>query len=106
MSELCCEILFIRQILEFLNVEVEYPIIVNCDNIGAIFLAHNAKVSSRTKNIDLKTHFMREYIDEGIIKVVFVRSEENESDIWTKNTNEAVFTKHTDKFMEKEETLK
>ena len=104
LSELCCEILFIRQVLEFLGVEVDYPIVVNCDNIGAIFLAHNAKVSSRTKHIDLKTHFVREYIEEGIIKVVFVRSEENDSDIWTKNTSEAVFTKHTDKFMEKKET--
>ena len=103
MSELCCEILFVRQILEFLGFEVEYPIIVHCDNVGAIFLANNAKVSSRTKHIDLKTHFVREYIDKGIVKILFIRSAENDSDIWTKNVGENTFTKHTDKFMSKTE---
>ena len=101
MSELCCEILFVRQILEFLGFEIEYPIIVHCDNVGAIFLANNAKVSSRTKHIDLKTHFVREYIDKGVVKIVFIRSAENDSDIWTKNVGEGTFTRHTDKFMSK-----
>ena len=101
MSELCCEILFVRQILEFLGFEIEYPIIVHCDNVGAIFLASNAKVSNRTKHIDLKTHFVREYIDKGVVKIVFIRSAENDSDIWTKNVGEGIFTRHTDKFMNK-----
>ena len=101
MSEVCCEILFVRQILEFLGFEVEYPIVVHCDNIGAIFLANNAKVSSRTKHIDLKTHFVREYIEKGIVKIVFIRSENNDSDIWTKNVGESIFSRHTDKFMDK-----
>ena len=63
-SEVLCEILFIRQVLEFMGVKIEYPIVIHCDNIGAIFLAHNAKVSSRTKHIQLKTHFIREYVDK------------------------------------------
>ena len=71
-SEICCELLFVRQILEFLGFEVDCPIVIHCDNIGAIFLANNAKVSSRTKHIDLKTHFVREYIDKGIVKIIFI----------------------------------
>ena len=100
-SEVLCEILFIKQILEFMQIKVKYPIVINCDNVGAIFLANNAKVSSRTKHIQLKTHFIREYVDQNIVKVVFVRSLENDSDIWTKNTSEAIYRKHSDKFMEK-----
>jgi len=67
----------------------------------AIFLAHNAKNSSHTKHIQLKTHFIREYIDKNVVKVIFVRSLEKNSDVWTKNTTEAIYSKHSDKFMEK-----
>ena len=100
-SEVLCEILFIKQVLEFMGIKVKYPIVIHCDNVGAIFLAHNAKVSSRTKHIQLKTHFIREYVDKNIVKVVFVRSLENNSDVWTKNTSEAIYNKHSNRFMEK-----
>ena len=35
-SELCAEILLIKSILEFLKIEIKLPIIMHCDNIGAI----------------------------------------------------------------------
>ena len=37
-TEVCCEILFIRDILLFMRFVVEYTIIVHVDNIGEIFL--------------------------------------------------------------------
>ena len=51
--------------------EVKLPIIVYCDNIGVIYLRKNAKLSQRTKHIDVKHHFVREYIEKGLIKIVF-----------------------------------
>ena len=99
MSEVVCEILFVRQILEFFGKKVDYPIVVNCDNVGAIFLAHNAKTSNRTKHIDIKTHFIREYVEKGVVKIVFVGSEDNDADIWTKNVTEKLYLKHSTKFM-------
>jgi hypothetical protein len=38
-----------------------------------------------TKHIDVHHHFVREYIEDGIVKIVFVRSEENMADPFTKN---------------------
>ena len=99
MSEVCTEILFIKSILDFCGVGVKLPILVNCDNIGAIYLAHNAKTSRRTKHIDVKYHFVREYVEEGIVKVIFVKSEDNDADLWTKNLGYAAYNKHSDKFM-------
>ena len=87
MSELVQEIMFLKQILEFLKVRVNYPIIVNCDNVGAIFLAENA-TGQRTKHVDIRYHYVREFVDEGVNKIVFVRSEENEADLFTKSLNE------------------
>ena len=92
--------MFVKTILTFLGVTVVLPIIVNCDNVGAIFLAYNAKTSARTKHVDIKYHYVREYVTEGVVAIKFVRSEENDSDIYTKNTNRDIHARHTLKSME------
>jgi len=96
MTDLCCELLFCRQILEFLGVKIEYPILVEVDNQGAVFLARNEYTSSRTKHIDTKYLFVREYQEDGIVKIVFVKSTDNESDVMTKITSMPMFKKHTE----------
>ena len=55
------------------------------DNIGAIYLSKNATMGKRTKHVDTRYHFVQEYIEKGIIKIVFVRSEDNKADLMTKN---------------------
>ena len=60
MSEVCTEIIFIKQVLEFLGVKIQYPITVFCDNVGAIFLANNAKTSQRKKHVDMRAHYVRQ----------------------------------------------
>ena len=42
--------------------------------------------SDRTKHIDIRTSFVKEYQEDGKIIIKFVKSEENEADIFTKNT--------------------
>ena len=69
------------------------------DNTGAIYIANNQTTGPRTKHIDIRTHFVRNMITEGKIKTEFVKSEDNTSDIFTKNTAEIVFIRHTDKFL-------
>ena len=93
-SEVCAEIMFIKQVLEFLNVEIEYPITVNCDNVGVIFLAHNAKNIQRTKNMDVRYHYVRQYMEDGTVKIVFVNSEYNAADVYTKNFSGSIFELH------------
>ena len=71
LSELCSEIIYIKNTLEFLRVKVQYPIIVRVDNVGAMFLGNNPSLSQRTKHISIRQHFVRQYVEEGIIKIVF-----------------------------------
>ena len=68
--------------------------------LGAIYLANNYTTSQRTKHIDIRTHFVREFIEDGILKVIFVKSEDNDADIFTKNTSEELFHKHSKKNVE------
>jgi len=68
-----------------MKIEVELPIRVNVDNIGAIFLAENQNSSDHTKHVDIHYHFIRQYIKDGTIIIELVHSSENNSDIFTKN---------------------
>ena len=86
-------------IIEFLGEKIEYHITLYCDIIGAIFLAYHAKISNRTKHVDTRTHFVRHYVEDGIIKTKFIKSEDNDADILTKNTSKSTYDKHTSKFM-------
>ena len=59
LSEICNEILFRRMIMEFLGEKVKYPITVFSNNVGAIYLAYNKKISRRTKHVYTRTHFVQ-----------------------------------------------
>ena len=74
--------------------EVELPGVILEDNTGAIFLVKNKQVGQRTKHIDIRHHFIRDLLDDGKIAVVFVKSEDNESDLCTKNVTQKVLNRH------------
>ena len=61
LSEVVKELKFIVQLLQTMNVEVELPITVHEDNVGAIWLSNNRTTSDSTKRIDIRTSFVKEY---------------------------------------------
>ena len=96
LSELAKKILFVVQILTSLGISVKTPITVRVDNMGAIFLAANANSSSRTRHISVRHHFLNDLCssEPKFLDVIFVCSEENTSDILSKNVNGAIYHKH------------
>ena len=60
------------------------PINVYMDNKSAIALANNPVYHKRSKHIDIKYHWLREKIAEGVVNLVYVRSEDQLADIFTK----------------------
>ena len=99
LSEVVKELKFIVQLLQTMNIEVELPITVHVDNVGAIWLSNNRTTSDRTKHIDIRTAFVNEYQEDGKIIIKFVKSEENEADIFTKNTTNVIFSNHPRKLV-------
>ena len=77
-----------------MNIEVELPITVFVDNVGAIWLLNNWTTSDRTKHIDIRTSFLKEYQEDGKIIIKFVKSEDNEADMFIKNTTNIIFQNH------------
>ena len=104
-TDVCTEILFIKTILDFLGLKVKLPITVMCDNVGAIFMAHNSKNSGRTKHINIKYHFIREYIVDGTVQIQFVRSENNLADPFTKNVSEDTYARNSNEYFEEMEEV-
>ena len=82
-----------------MEIPLKLPITFGVDNIGANFIAENVVASARTKHTDLRAKFITQYIDEGFIKIVFVKSEENLSDAFTKNTSSEIYEKHTKSYL-------
>ena len=99
LSEVAKELKFIVQLLQTMNIEVKLPITVHVDNVGAIWLSNNCTTSDRTKHIDISTSFVKEYQEDGKIIIKFVKSEENEADIFTKNTTNVIFSNHQKKLV-------
>jgi hypothetical protein len=58
----------------------------------------------RTRHFDARYHFIRENIEDGIIKMEFVKSNDNDSDIFTKNVNHERYEKHVKKFLQNKES--
>ena len=75
----------------------EDPAIIYEDNEGAIFLAKNQQVSMRTKHIDVRAHFIRDCIKNNWITVKKIKTENNVSDIMTKNCDVETFLRHVEK---------
>ena len=99
LSEVVKELKFIVQLLQTMNSEVELPITVYVDNVGEIWLSNNRTTSDRTKHIDIRTSFVKEYQEDGKIIIKFVKSEVNEADIFTKNTTNGIFQRHQKKLV-------
>ena len=98
-SEAVKEIPFIVQILLFLGIPVELPIIVQVDNIGAIFMSENLTSSARTRHMDTRYHFVNDYQSDGLIKLMFVPSAQNISDLATKNVSGEILEAHGPSFL-------
>ncbi|GKF32655.1 hypothetical protein Tco_0102453 [Tanacetum coccineum] len=55
-----------------------------CDNKSAIALCCNNIQHSRSKHIDIKYHFIKEQVENGVVELYFVRIEYQLADIFTK----------------------
>lgn len=99
LSEAVKDIIFIINLCDSMQIKIQLPVTVRVDNIGAIFMTQNVTTISRTKHVDVRGKYVREYAEDGVIKIVFVRSEDNDSDIMTKNLASELYGKHSKKLL-------
>ena len=74
---------------------METPIKIYVDNVAAIHVARNNFGRTTTRHVNVRYHFVRELVADGIIEVMFIRTKENPSDIpLTKNCDRTDFKRH------------
>ena len=78
------EVLWLRKLLTEIGFPPRESSDLRCDNRAAISISENPVQHDRTKHVEVDRHFIKEKIEEGVISLPFVRSEEQLADILTK----------------------
>ncbi|RVW23162.1 Retrovirus-related Pol polyprotein from transposon RE1 [Vitis vinifera] len=91
-----CEALWLRLLLQDLGLSRQ-PIRLFCDNKAACDIAHNPVQHDRTKHVEVDRFFIKEKLDDKIVELPKIRSEDQLADILTKAVSSQVFSKFLDK---------
>ena len=67
-----------------MGIAVEMPTL-HCDSQSAILLAKNPVFHAKTKHIEVKYHFIREMLEDKLIKLVKVHIDDNPTNLMTKS---------------------
>ena len=78
---------------------IKAPIKIYIDNKAAIELCRTLRTESRTKIINTRINFIREQINKRIIELIFIRTDKNVADMFTKPLPNEKFEEHRDKVM-------
>lgn len=71
MAIIVCEMLWSNQLLHNLNISHKETMILHCDSKATIHISNNPIYHERTKYIEVEFHFLREKIQEGIIRTAY-----------------------------------
>lgn len=78
------DILWIRMLFHDLHSPLCSPSVLWCDNQGAITLAFSPAFHSRTKHVEVDVHFLREKVQNRVLDVRYVPTEDQPANILTK----------------------
>ena len=85
------------KLIESLKLKVSKPMIVYTDNNGAVDLINGWSIGGGIKHLDCRIMFLRELKENGTIRVQWIPSGNNPSDIFTKNVDKETFLRHVKK---------
>ena len=86
-----CEGIWLRRVLKELKISNEEPLKMFYDNQSAISIAKNPIHHDRPEHVEIDQYFIKEKIEEGIIKMLYVPTSLQTADILTKALPRKVF---------------
>jgi hypothetical protein len=93
------ELYWLRMLFRELQVPLQAPTHIWCDNMGAIALASNPIYHARTKHVEVDYHFIREKVLHKDIAISYLSTHDQLADIFTKGLTSARFLLLRDKLM-------
>ena len=95
-NECVKDILWLRGILREFGFSFDAPSVVREDNQATIAMVNNHLVSARNRHFCIRMSWLREQATAGIVTFVYVRSQDNLADIFTKILPEPQFRRLRD----------
>ncbi|RVW97159.1 Retrovirus-related Pol polyprotein from transposon RE1 [Vitis vinifera] len=92
-----CKALWLRLLLQDLGYLSRQLIRLFCDNKAACDIAHNPVQHDRTKHVEVDRFFIKEKLDDKIVELPNILSEDQLANILTKAVSRQVFSKFLDK---------
>jgi hypothetical protein len=96
-SQATCEALWLRKLLVDLFDQELRPTVIYCDNQSCIQLSENPVFHDRSKHIEIRYHFIRDYVQRGAVELRHISTDEQVADILTKSLGRGKFVFFRDK---------
>ncbi|RVX10421.1 Retrovirus-related Pol polyprotein from transposon TNT 1-94 [Vitis vinifera] len=86
-----CEGMWLQRILKELGIISNSTMTVLCDNKATISIAKNPVQHNRTKHVEIDRHFIKEKLEGGTIRLMYIPSSRQTADILTKALPKATY---------------
>ncbi len=97
--EASTEVVFLRNLLEEIGFKQDGPTIVHEDNKSTIHMVNGEGKFHKQKHINVKFHYSRELVKQGVMSVQHCATEEMTADILTKPATKVIQTKLAKKML-------
>ena len=98
-SEAAKEAVYISRLSRELGVSDDTPMALHCDNRSATDVAYNPEHFGRMKHVERRHLYVRECVEDHLITVPFVRTDDNIADFFTKALESKRFFRLRDSIM-------
>ena len=90
-AESCCsQLLWMKKVLTDYEISQD-TMVVYCDNSSAIDISKNPVQRSKTRHIEIRYHFIRDFVERKIVCLEYIPTERQNADIFTKFLDRSKF---------------
>lgn len=79
-----CQCIWLRRVLEKIGFEEKTETVIRCDNNSAIQLSKHPVFHGKSKHIEVRFHYLRDLVNDGIVRLSHVPTGDQVADIFTK----------------------
>lgn len=91
--KVACEAIWLRRMLADMQMSQPGPTPLFCDNQGILKLAKNQVFHERTKHVELHCYFICKHVEDGLVMLQYIPTEDQTADILTKSLSSTKFLK-------------
>ncbi|CAA7266308.1 unnamed protein product [Cyclocybe aegerita] len=84
------QVLWHRSLFTELGIDLPTTSTIFSDNQATVSIAHHPEFHARTKHIDIALHFLRDLVQNGTLNLVYINTNNNLADLFTKGLPRSV----------------